>query len=183
MTDRFPRALASSLLVAVWSYSAIARGQSSRGTSVLPIFSIAKSENKNQVQYVVRIDDRCAPVGPSPVSGYWRMLERGRTQTAPLLPRELRPYGLASQQLLVSDDATGGRVRATLNALPARPLTIVTWRGGDGACHAVAEVSIAGTSAHLFNVYVRLKWDGVDYVLLQGWSIDGSHVVRETLTK
>lgn len=182
MTDRFPRALASRLLVAVWSYTAIARGQSSPGTSVLPVFSIAKSENKNQVQYVVRIDDRCAPVGPAPVSAYWRMLERGATQTAPLLPRELRPYGLASQQLLVGD-ASGGRVRATLNALPARPLTIVTWRGDDGACHAVAEVSIAGTSAHLFNVYVRLKWDGVDYVLLQGWSIDGSHVVRETLTK
>jgi hypothetical protein len=28
---------------------------------------------------------------------------------------------------------------------------------------------------------VRLKWDGVDSVLLQAWSMDGSHVVRETL--
>lgn len=53
-----------------------------------PVFSIAKSENKNEVQYVVRLDDGCAPVGSSPVSAYWRMLERGPTQTAPLLPRE-----------------------------------------------------------------------------------------------
>jgi hypothetical protein len=39
----------------------------------------------------------------------------------------------------------------------------------------------AGTPVHLFNVYVHLKWDGVDYLLLQGWSMDGSHVVRETV--
>jgi hypothetical protein len=25
------------------------------------LFTIAKSENKNEVQYVVRVDDRCAP--------------------------------------------------------------------------------------------------------------------------
>jgi hypothetical protein len=46
---------------------------------------------------------------------------------------------------------------------------------------ALATASIAGAPAHLFNVYVHLKWDGVDYMLLQGWSLDGSRVVRETV--
>ncbi len=45
---------------------------------LVPVFSIAKSENKNQVQYVVRLDAHCAPVGPAPVFAYWRMLEKGR---------------------------------------------------------------------------------------------------------
>ncbi len=35
----------------------------------------------------------------------------------------------------------------------------------------------------LFSVYVHLRWDGLDYLLLQGWSIDRSHVIREKLTK
>jgi hypothetical protein len=150
--------------------------------AVLPVFSIAKSENKNQVQYVVRVDDRCAPVGPAPVSAYWRMLEGGPTQTAPILTREVKAYGLASQTV-GSSDANGGRVQVVLKALPGRPMTIETSRAADGACHAVATVSIAGVPAHLFNVYVRLKWDGVDYLLLQGWSMDGSRVVREKVTR
>ncbi len=151
------------------------------GTSV-PVFSITKSENKNQVQYIVRVDNRCAPVGPAPLSAYWRMLEQGPTQTAPILPREVQAYGLASQQV-VAGDGSGGQTRAALKALPARPITVVTARGKDGACYALATAVIAGTPAHLFSVYVHLKWDGLDYLLLQGWSMDGSHVVRETLKK
>jgi Domain of unknown function (DUF4833) len=149
---------------------------------VVPVFSIAKSENKNQVQYVVRLDDHCAPAGPAPLSAYWRMLEQGPTQNAPILPREVPAYGLASQ-VLVASDSSGGQVRAVLNALPGRPVTIATSRGSDGACRALATVSISGGYAYLFNVYVRLKWDGVDYLLVQGWSMDGSHVVREKIVK
>ena len=148
------------------------------GGTLVPVFSIAKSENKNQVQYVVRVDDRCAPLGVAPVSAYWRMLEKGPTQTAPILDREVRAYGLASQAVVTSDGA-GGQVRVVLKALPGRPVTIATSRGSDGACHALATASIAGAPAHLFNVYVHLRWDGVDYLLLQGWSMDRSHVVRE----
>jgi hypothetical protein len=170
-------------LVPVDSYATDARADRPPASeTVVPVFSIAKSENKNQVQYVVRVDDHCAPVGPAPVSAYWRMLESGPTQTAPILPREVAAYGLASQAV-VANDASGAAVRIVLKAMPSRPLTIVTSRGGDGLCRALASIPIAGTSAHLFNVYVHLKWDGVDYMLLRGWSLDGSHVVSETIKK
>jgi Domain of unknown function (DUF4833) len=170
-------------LVAIGSSQAVAGAETATagGTSV-PVFSITKSENKNQVQYVMRVDNRCAPVGPAPLSAYWRMLEQGPTQTAPILAREVRAYGLASQQLLRAD-TSGGQTRAVLMALPGRPITIVTARGKDGACYALATAIIAGAPAHIFGVYVHLKWDGLDYLLLQGWSMDGSHVVRETLKK
>jgi Domain of unknown function (DUF4833) len=149
---------------------------------LVPVFSIAKSENKNQVQYVVQVDDRCALVGPTPVSAYWKMLEIGPTQTAPLLSKEQRAYGLASQQIVASTGG-GGQVRVILKALPDRPLTIATSRGSDGVCRALATGTVAGSLAHLFNVYVHLKWDGVDSLLVQGWSMDGSHVVRETIKR
>ncbi len=54
-------------------------------------------------------------------------------------------------------------------ALPDRPLAIVASRASDDTCLALATTSIAGGPAHLFNVYVHLRWYGVDYVLLQGW--------------
>jgi hypothetical protein len=171
------------VVVAIATYATAAHPeQPPPAPRVVPVFTIAKSENKNQVQYVIRLDEHCAPAGPSPLSAYWRMLEAGPTQTAPILSREVRGYGLESQ-VVVATGASGGQVRAVLKALPSRPVTIETSRGGDGQCRALATAAIAGTQAHLFNVYVHLKWDGVDYLLLQGWSMDGSHVLRETITK
>jgi hypothetical protein len=170
------------LLFAIFGSSGGVAGaqQAQAGDRLVPIFSIAKSENQNQVQYVVRVDDGCSPVGRAPVSAYWRMLANGPTQISPLLSREVRAYGLASQVIL-ERQMIGGQIRAVLKALPDRPLTVATSRGSDGACHALATVVIAGARAHLFNVYVHLRWYGVDYVLLQGWSMDGTHVLREKL--
>jgi hypothetical protein len=180
---RRPRLISILLLARLGSSAAAARAQSPpRGGVAVPVFSIAKSENKNQVQYVVRVDEGCAPLGPAPMSAYWRMLENGASETEPILSREIPAYGLRSQEV-IARDASGGQVRAVLNALPGRSLIVATSRGSDGVCRALATVSIAGAPAHLFNVYVHLMWLGVDYVLLQGWSMDGTHVVRERLTK
>jgi len=173
-----PGLRAKLLFVPLGSVAAVAIAQPSRAAeSLVPIFSIAKSENKNQVQYVVRLDQQCAPVGPNPVSAYWRMLEKGPTQTAPILSREVRAYGLASQVL----DVTSGRVRVVLKALPDRTLVVTALRASDGQCHALATMPIAGAPAYVFNVYVHIRWYGVDYVLLQGWSMDRSHVLHEKL--
>ena len=182
MAAMVSRAHAALLLLALGSCATAAKADPPRPGGVVPVFSIAKSENKNQVQYVVRLDDRCVPVGPSPVSAYWRMLEQGPAQTAPILAREVDAYGLSSQVVL-GGDSNGGQVRAVLKALPSRPLTIDTSRGSDGKCRALATVSIAGAPAHLSDVYVHQTWDGVDYLLLQGWSMDGSHVVREKIAR
>jgi hypothetical protein len=102
--------------------------------------------------------------------------------TAPLLPREAPAYGSASREIIVSD-RQGGRVHDVLRALTSRPLTVETSRGRDDKCVALATMTIAGAPARLFNVYVLLKWDGVDSLLLRGWSMDGSRIIQEKITK
>jgi len=145
------------------------------------LFTIAKSENRNQVEYAIRLDESCAPVGAQPVFAYWRMLERGPMQTEPLLAIEQPAYGVRSQSVLGSTGA-GARIRLALRAMSDRPIEVRTWRGGGGECHASVVTTIAGVPARLFDVYVRLAWPfGVESILVQGWSIDGGAVVRETI--
>lgn len=147
------------------------------------LFTIAKSENRNIVQYAVHVDADCVPTPGLPVYAYWRMLEQGPARTAPLLAREGKAYGLASQQIVRPVTAgAAGAVRISLAAVPARLVLAETWRASDGACRAHATVSIAGAPAHLSNVYVRLKLPfSVEYLLLQGWSMDGTRRVEEKL--
>jgi hypothetical protein len=148
----------------------------------LSLFTIGKSQNKNQVQYAVHVDAQCVPASGAPVFAYWRMLELGPNRVEPLLPRELSAYGPASQ-LAATRGADGGKVRLVLRALPDRPIFVETRRAAGGTCRAFATVPIAGSPAHLFNVYVKLTWHlSVDYLLLRGWSLDGARVLSEKLT-
>jgi Domain of unknown function (DUF4833) len=147
----------------------------------LDLFTIAKSENRNQVQYAVRVDGQCAPLDAAPIVTYWRMLERGPTQTEPLLPREQPAYGIGTQAV-TTRRVDGGRVHLVLRATPSRPIDVDLWQDSDGACHASAVTTIAGAPARLFNVYAKLKWPfGVEYLLLQGWSMDSARVAREKM--
>lgn len=146
------------------------------------LFTISKSENRNQVQYAVRVDEHCVPLGVAPVWAYWRMIEQGPTRTAPLLGREQPAYGAAGQWIL-ERNPEGGRIRLVLRAMPSRPIEIETTRGPAGACVGTSTMTIAGAPAHLFGVYAKLKWPiGVDYLLVEGWALDGSHVVTERVS-
>ena len=40
-------------------------GADAEGTSDLTLFSISKSENRNQVVYAIRVDAACRPAGPT----------------------------------------------------------------------------------------------------------------------
>jgi hypothetical protein len=147
------------------------------------LFTIAKSENHNQVQYAIHVDERCAPAGAEPVFAYWRMLERGPSATEPLLAMEAPAYGVRSQSIAgASDDR--GFVRVVLRAMPDRAIEVETRRTESGECHATAVTTIAGTPARLFNVYAKLAWPfGVESILVQGWSIDGRAVVRQRIPR
>jgi len=175
--------IASAALVALLGASTNGQVDQSAPSAIdVPLFTISKSENRNQVQYVVRVDEHCAPLTGAPVWAYWRMIELGPSRTAPLLGREQRAYGIEGQQTL-ERGPEGGRIRLVLRAMPSRPIEVQTARSPNGTCVASSTMLVAGAPAHLFGVYVKLKWPvGVDYLLIQAWSLDGSHVVTERVS-
>jgi hypothetical protein len=134
---------------------------------------IAKSSNRNQVHYSVRVDEACAPSGPDPVAPYWLMLEQGPDTTEPLSDREQSVLGLDRQEVIADG------IRISVRALPGRTLTIRTWRGSDDRCASVVDMTVAGVPARLASVYVKQKLFGtIAYVLLTGIGSDGA-VVQE----
>ena len=158
-------------VVLVVAAVALSRPASARPILELPsVLVIAKSSNRNQVHYAALLDESCAPVGLSPVRAYWRMLERGPLATEPLLDSEQRILGVERQEV------AGDRVQITLRGMPARSITVRTWRASDGQCSSSAETTIAGVRARLASVFIQQTLFGVDYVAFMGWSEDGALV-------
>jgi len=145
-----------------------------RNPNEIAAFRIAKSQNRNEVHYVVNVDASCAPVGAAPVRAFWLMLERGPDVTEPLASREESLLGIERQIL------DGDSVRVVLRGLPARPVTVRTAREAAGGCSASASITIAGEPAVLHDVYVKMSLLGVSWVQLTGWTRDG-RAVRERL--
>jgi hypothetical protein len=143
------------------------------------VFLVAKSENKNQVHYGVRLDDACNVTDAHPLYGYWRMLEN-KGEIEPILSREVRAYGIdPAQRIEKSGDAT--TIYARMNAIPDRVLRVTVTRAA-GRCEARATMSIAGAEAHLRLVYIRLSWPfGVDYILLRGSRMTDGRTIEEKI--
>jgi hypothetical protein len=143
------------------------------------VFLVAKSENRNQVHYGVRLDGACNVVGAEPLYGYWRMLEN-KGEIEPILSREVRAYGLNPvQRIERNGDAT--TIYARMNAIPDRVLRVTVTRTGE-RCEARATTSIAGSDAQLRLIYIRLSWPfGVDYVLLRGSRLVDGHSIEEKI--
>jgi len=169
------------LAMALVSSRAPAEASSPNSCDGVTLFTISKSENRNEVVYAVRVDENCFPMGTTPIFAYWRMHEHGPTVTEPLLGVEEPAYGIARERVMALG-ADGGTFEIALRAIPNRPIVVQTKRQ-DGSCHAWATVSIAGKEAILFNVYARLRWLGVEYLLLSGWTIDRTRVVHEKIQR
>lgn len=181
------RAVAIVAAMGVALAAAPARSQGSSGSlhfgphDITSLFSITKSENRNEVVYAIHLDEQCAPVGDAPVFAFWRMHEKGPNVIEPLLAREEAGYGIGTQRVLARG-SEGGKVELTLRALPTRPIVVET-KTGDGHCAGWSVLPIAGESAYLYNVYVKLKFLGVDYLLVSGWALDRTRVLHEQINR
>jgi hypothetical protein len=179
--------LASSALaagVAFWHVTpplaAAPRTTALSGSSVQSVFFIAKSENRNQVHYAVRVDARCRPEGDRPVYGYWRDFEDGPNVTSRLRDREQRAYGL-KRPTFVRRAESGGRIGVALRAVPDRPLTIETF-AVQGQCRARALTTISRAPAVLRSIYVELGFlFSIDYILLRGYRVTDGKPVQEKI--
>lgn len=146
---------------------------------VRSVFFIAKSQNRNQVHYGIRLDRECSPVGIRPVFAYWRMFEN-QGEPEPLLGTETPAYGLDDAQEIVNGPDTS-HVRVRLRAFRDRPLVVTVTRRG-AQCEAEASTTIAGANAKLDSLYVKLRWPfGVEYVLVRGSRSVGGRWVEERI--
>lgn len=181
MTTVTQTAIGVALTIVLLSTRTAAEPSSPNSYDGINLFTISKSENRNEVVYAVRVDRNCVPMGTTPVFAYWRMHEKGPAVTEPLLGVEEPAYGMARERELALG-ANGGTFEIALRAMPNRPIVVQTKRE-DGACRAWATLSIAGTEATLFNVYARLRWFGVEYLLLSGWTTDRARVLHERIQR
>jgi hypothetical protein len=118
------------------------------GDGALPLFEIARNKNRNVVRFTVHVDADCRPIQDEPVRNHWRMLEIG--------PDAVEAVGTFEQMAYGIDESTrsGDRITLKLEALPERPLTVVTTRTAAG-CRAQVRGAISGRPARLERVFVQ----------------------------
>lgn len=164
-------ALFAAVVAAVVSRAGDARaGTVSFGPNDVPtVFFIDKSDDRNRVDYGIRLDGSCAPTGDDAVFPYWREFEHAPPVVIHSLGMlEYVPYGF-SEQRLVHRNSQGGDQLVRLKQL-ARPILVRARRGADGRCVATAYARIAGVEgAELVSVYAKLAGPmSVDYVDIHG---------------
>jgi hypothetical protein len=106
------------------------------------LFYIAKSDDRNRVDYGVHLDATCVPVGRDPVFAYWRRFEPGAERFGDLNLLDQTVYGIEHQDV-ATRDGTGTWIRVQLRALSSRTLHVRIQRGQDG-CTGVVLLEILG---------------------------------------
>lgn len=133
------------------------------------VFFISKSDDANRVDYGLRLDENCNPVGDEPVFPYWREFENSPpVRVHGLKFYEYAAYGVAEQRSL----RRAGNVleiAVRLKPLP-RELIVALEKQPDGKCKATVRTTISEiVGAELLSAYVKLKraWS-VEYVEVHG---------------
>lgn len=146
---------------------------------VRTVFYIAKSENKVEVHYGLRLDAACRPVGKAPVFGYWSRPRTGYRSTGALDGVGKRYYA-ASDAQKVEARATGGHVQMYVKALQKVVVDIDIQKTPQG-CVAVPTTTINRERAQLSRAYLQFGSLGmsVKYVDIVGSRLaTGARVVQ-----
>jgi Domain of unknown function (DUF4833) len=140
------------------------------------LFAIGKNTDRNQVQYGIRLDDHCMPIGSAPVYAYWRQFEKGPEVLEDLNFLDRIAYGIADQR--ANGDAAAPRIVLRLRAAAHRLIAVYPYRDGD-RCAAHSMTIIAGGPAQLHEIHVQLSGPiSVAWVDLVGTRDDGSPAVE-----
>ena len=156
-------------------------------TDVPTLFFISKSDDRNRVDYGIRLDRSCRPASGSPMVVYWREFEGGRDGrvTHGLNVFEGPVYGVGTQRVIETRD-DGATLEIDIRALSSRRIDVRTERGTAGMpCAAVGITDIGGTRAILHHVHLTLG-DGVGslrYADIYGRAVDGGAEVTEHVVR
>ncbi len=121
---------------------------------VATVFYIDKSDDHNRVDYGLRLDADCKPVGREALFPYWRVFEDAPpVRTQPLGWWEYTAYGVADQ----NSTGTPGEYRVKLKRLP-RTILIVISKTESSRCTAVAHSLVAGVpDAEVLSAFAKLR--------------------------
>ncbi len=151
------------------------------------VFFIAKSDDRNRVDYGIHLDPHCVPRGGDAVFPYWREFEHAppvRIHTFGLF--DYVAYGIAEQRT-IRPTPTGAVQVIKLRQFPAAVISIVTKQEADGHCSAQGRMIINGKDSELTSIYVKLGKGGlmpsVDYVDVHGKDPDTGQDVQQRLRK
>jgi hypothetical protein len=136
---------------------------------VQTVFYIAKSNDKDRVDYGLRLDQHCAPASGNAMFPYWRELQHA----PPVRSHKLKFFQYAgygfSEQRIVKKGRSGGQYLVVLKQFK-RPILIVTKQGKDGYCTATPYTKVQGVeSAHLDYIFAKVAGVmSVDYIDIHG---------------
>lgn len=137
----------------------------------LDLFFIQRSKNKNEVHYLLKVDENCKIVADEPVSGIWKMLEDGPNETKALSMFDRMAYSAENQEVV------DNWVHFNLKALETRPIRASTiYDAKTNKCSPIAQVKINEKWALLDHIFVSSKegfpMPKVIYVDIFGKSLD-----------
>jgi hypothetical protein len=148
------------------------------------VFFINKSDDKNRVDYGIRLDAACNPAGEDAMFQYWREFENSPpVRTHGLNMMERVAYGISDQRV-VRRSGVRDEWLIRLKQLP-RPITITTAKDpASGKCSATAHTTILGQESTLSSVYVKLGGVmSVDYIDIHGKNAATGQPVVERVRK
>ena len=147
------------------------------------LFFISKSDDRNRVDYGMRLDENCLPAKSDAIFPYWREFENSPpVRTHALGMFEYVAYGV-SEQRTVQRGPTGGQVLMKLKQV-GRPIWVITQREANGRCSASSRTTIAGVPAELISIYVKLQGPlSVAYLDVKGRDLKTQKIVTERVER
>lgn len=145
---------------------------------VRTMFVIGKNLDRNEVQYGIRLDKDCVPVGDEPVYAYWRQFEKGPEVTEDLNFLDKQGYGIAGQWVKVRS-VDGSRVTVSLRATSERGISVFVKKLPNGKCSANAVTTVENAPARLEKIFVHVAgWLKIDWLEITGYRANGDKVVE-----
>jgi hypothetical protein len=145
---------------------------------VRTMFVIGKNTDRNEVQFGIRLDADCVPIGDEPIYAYWRQFEKGPDVTEDLNFLDKTGYGIKGQTV-EQRSASGSKVVLRLRATSDRSIAVYTRKEGN-ACVADAVSYISGVSSHLKRIHVQLTGPiSIAYIEISGTRTDNNPPIVE----
>jgi hypothetical protein len=149
------------------------------------LFFISKSDDRNRVDYGMRLDANCAPAKREAIFPYWREFEHSPpVRTHSLGMFEYTAYGVSWQREAPRRNPTGSDYELQLKHVDRKVWVTVT-KGSDGQCSALVRTTIAGVKyAQLLSIYVKLSGPlSVAYLDIKGRNLETGQLVEERIKK